>query len=77
MRSVCNTLVLYACVQLVAPGTPFNWFSSAYAPDGWTHAERGKYLLTELIPLPPKPKEEPQPKAADEKKPSDSKVKEK
>ncbi|MFC8671357.1 APC family permease [Streptomyces griseorubiginosus] len=48
---VLTALVLYACVQLVAPGAPFNWFSSSYAPDGWSHSERGKYLLTELVPL--------------------------
>jgi hypothetical protein len=38
-------------VQLVAPGLGDHWFGSDYAPDGWSHGERWKYLLTEAVPL--------------------------
>ncbi|WP_430376780.1 APC family permease [Streptomyces sp. B1-3] len=48
---VLTVLVVFATVQLVAPGAGDHWFGSAYAPSGWSHAERGKYLLTELVPL--------------------------
>ncbi|MER5787681.1 APC family permease [Streptomyces sp. NPDC001980] len=48
---VLTLLILFASVQLVAPGAGDHWFGTDYKPDGWTHAERGKYLLTELIPL--------------------------
>ncbi|MFF7759192.1 APC family permease [Streptomyces griseorubiginosus] len=48
---VLTVLVVFATVQLVAPGAGEHWFGSAYAPSGWSHAERGKYLLTELVPL--------------------------
>jgi glutamate:GABA antiporter len=48
---VLTLLILFASVQLVAPGAGDHWFGADYAPDGWTHAERGKYLLTELVPL--------------------------
>ncbi|MFF4799140.1 APC family permease [Streptomyces sp. NPDC001351] len=48
---VLTVLILFASVQLVAPGLGDHWFGSAYAPDGWSHAERWKYLLTEAVPL--------------------------
>lgn len=48
---VLTALILFASVQLVAPGLGDHWFSSDYAPDGWSHGERVKYLLTEGIPL--------------------------
>ncbi|WP_267883735.1 amino acid permease [Streptomyces sp. NRRL S-646] len=48
---VLTALILFASVQLVAPGLGDHWFGSAYAPDGWSHAERWKYLLTEAVPL--------------------------
>ena len=28
-----------------------SWFSSDFAPEGWTHAERFSYLLTEVVPV--------------------------
>ncbi|MGW7548914.1 APC family permease [Streptomyces sp. NPDC054770] len=48
---VLTLLILFASVQLVAPGAGDHWFGADYAPDGWSHSERGKYLLTELVPL--------------------------
>ncbi|GAA2488439.1 APC family permease [Streptomyces longisporus] len=48
---VLSALILFASVQLVAPGLGDHWFGSAYAPTGWSHAERWKYLLTEAVPL--------------------------
>lgn len=44
-------LILFASIQLIAPGLGDHWFGADYLPDGWTHAERWKYLLTELVPL--------------------------
>ncbi|MEV7385427.1 APC family permease [Streptomyces sp. NPDC091215] len=51
ISTVLTLLIVFASVQLVAPGLGDHWFGSAYAPDGWSHAERWKYLLTELVPL--------------------------
>ncbi|WP_369251441.1 APC family permease [Streptomyces sp. R41] len=48
---VLTLLVLFASVQLVAPGLGDHWFGSDYAPDGWSYGERWKYLLTEAVPL--------------------------
>lgn len=48
---VLTALVLFACIQLVAPGAGDGWFGPDYAPDGWSHHERVKYLLTEGLPL--------------------------
>jgi amino acid transporter len=48
---VLTLLILFASLQLIAPGLGDHWFGADYAPDGWTHAERGQYLLTELVPL--------------------------
>lgn len=44
-------LVLFASIQLIAPGFPTAWFSSDYRPDGWLANENWKYLGTELGPL--------------------------
>ncbi|WP_239158041.1 hypothetical protein [Streptomyces sp. SID13726] len=51
ISTVLTLLVLFAGVQLIAPGLGDHWFGADYAPDGWTHAERWKYLLTEAVPL--------------------------
>ncbi|WP_328933929.1 MULTISPECIES: APC family permease [unclassified Streptomyces] len=51
ISTVLTVLILFASVQLVAPGFGDHWFGGDYAPDGWTHAERWKYLLTEAVPL--------------------------
>jgi amino acid transporter len=48
---VLMVLVAIASVQLFAPGAGIAWFGPDYAISGWTHAERGKYLLTELVPV--------------------------
>lgn len=48
---VLSLLVLFASVQLIAPGLGDHWFGPDYAPDGWSHGERWKYLLTEAVPL--------------------------
>ena len=48
---VLTALILFATIQLVAPGAGDHWFGSAYAPTGWTHGERVKYFLTEAVPL--------------------------
>jgi amino acid transporter len=44
-------LVAVAAVQLIAPGLGDHWFSSAFAPSGWSYGERYSYLLTEAIPV--------------------------
>ncbi|WP_052768592.1 APC family permease [Streptomyces humi] len=49
--TVLTLLILFASVQLVAPGLGDHWFGAGYAPDGWSHTERWKYLATELVPL--------------------------
>ncbi|MEY9838384.1 APC family permease [Streptacidiphilus sp. EB103A] len=46
-----TALILFATVQLLAPGLGSDWFGTNFAPSGWTHAERYKYLLTEAVPL--------------------------
>ncbi|MEU2776969.1 APC family permease [Streptomyces sp. NPDC007162] len=51
ISTVLTLLILFASVQLVAPGLGDHWFGAGYAPDGWSYAERWKYLLTELVPL--------------------------
>ncbi|MBO4258589.1 APC family permease, partial [Streptomyces griseorubiginosus] len=48
---VLTVLILFATLQLIAPGAGDHWFGSDYAPDGWSHGERVKYLLTEAVPL--------------------------
>ena len=44
-------LVLFASVQLVAPGFGSDWFGDDFRPDGWAADEKWTYLLTEAIPL--------------------------
>jgi amino acid transporter len=44
-------LVVFASVQLIAPGAGDGWFNSSVAPSGWAYSERFVYLLTELIPV--------------------------
>ncbi len=44
-------LVLFASVQLVAPGLGSDWFGDDFRPDGWEVDEKWTYLWTELIPL--------------------------
>jgi amino acid transporter len=48
---VLTLLILFASVQLLVPGAPFDWFSSDFRPDGWRYSERWTYLLTEAVPL--------------------------
>ena len=52
ITSVWLTLcILFASIQLVAPGLGINWFGSDFAPKGWNQSERLQYLWIELIPL--------------------------
>ncbi|WP_225100674.1 APC family permease [Streptomyces sp. CoH27] len=51
ISTVLTLLILFASVQLVAPGLGDHWFGSGYAPAGWSYGERWKYLLTEAVPL--------------------------
>jgi amino acid transporter len=44
-------VVVFATVQVLAPGLGDQWFGPDYLPDGWTHDERWRYLLIEFIPL--------------------------
>jgi glutamate:GABA antiporter len=44
-------LVVFASIQLIAPGFPTGWFSDNYRPDGWLASEKWKYLMTEGVPL--------------------------
>jgi amino acid transporter len=44
-------LVVFASIQLVAPGFPTAWFGQDFRPDGWDYSERWSYLATELGPL--------------------------
>lgn len=46
-----TALILFATVQLLAPGLGSDWFGSGFAPSGWSHGERWRYLLTEAVPL--------------------------
>jgi amino acid transporter len=48
---VLTALVLFASVQLIAPGAGDHWFGPDYLPDGWRQDERVTYLLTEAVPL--------------------------
>ncbi|MET7477292.1 APC family permease [Streptomyces sp. NPDC005648] len=48
---VLTVLILFATLQLVAPGAGDHWFSKDYTPDGWLPHERVQYLLTEAVPL--------------------------
>lgn len=50
--SVWLTLVVvFATVQVLAPGLGDEWFGADYLPDGWTQDEKWRYLLIELVPL--------------------------
>ncbi|OIJ95003.1 APC family permease [Streptomyces monashensis] len=51
ISTVLTLLILFASVQLVAPGLGDQWFGSGYAPAGWSYGERWRYLLTEAVPL--------------------------
>ncbi|MFF7981120.1 APC family permease [Streptomyces sp. NPDC007901] len=51
ISTVLTLLIVFASVQLIAPGAGDHWFGADYRPDGWHHDERVKYLLTELVPL--------------------------
>jgi len=51
ISTVLTVLILFASVQLVAPGLGDHWFGSGYTPDGWKYHERWNYLLTEAVPL--------------------------
>ncbi|GHE00875.1 APC family permease [Streptomyces alanosinicus] len=51
ISTVLTLLILFASVQLVAPGLGDHWFGSGYAPAGWSYGERWRYLLTEAVPL--------------------------
>jgi glutamate:GABA antiporter len=44
-------LVVFASVQVIAPGLGDGWFNDNVAPSGWTYSERTAYLFTELIPV--------------------------
>ena len=46
-----TVLVVFASVQLVAPGLGNAWFAEAFRPDGWAADEKWTYFLTEAIPL--------------------------
>jgi amino acid transporter len=46
-----TALVVFASIQLIAPGLGVGWFSTDFRPDGWVQSEKWKYLLTELLPL--------------------------
>jgi amino acid transporter len=48
---VLTLLILFATLQLLAPGALYDWFGDDFRPDGWTQGERVKYLLTEAVPL--------------------------
>jgi hypothetical protein len=39
-----TVLIAFATLQLLVPGLGKGWFSSDFAPEGWTHAERWQYL---------------------------------
>ncbi|MEU6147864.1 APC family permease [Streptomyces sp. NPDC047081] len=51
IATVLTVLILFASVQLIAPGLGDHWFGSDFRPDGWSYGERWKYLLTEAVPL--------------------------
>jgi amino acid transporter len=43
--------ILFASVEIIAPGLGDQWFGSNYAPSNWVYSERWVYLLTELVPV--------------------------
>lgn len=46
-----TVLVVFASVQLVAPGFGSTWFGDDFRPGDWAADEKWKYFLTEAIPL--------------------------
>jgi glutamate:GABA antiporter len=44
-------LVVFASIQLVAPGFGVAWFGDDFRPDDWLASEKWNYFLTEAIPL--------------------------
>jgi len=46
-----TAVVVFATVQLLAPGLGNGWFSDDYRPEGWEASEKWKYMLTEAVPL--------------------------
>jgi amino acid transporter len=51
LATFITVLIVFASVQLLAPGLGSDWFGKNFAPTGWSHAERWTYLLTEALPL--------------------------
>jgi amino acid transporter len=48
---ILMVLLAVTIIELFAPGAGTSWFGSNFAPEGWTHAERFSYLLTEVVPV--------------------------
>ena len=48
---ILMVLLVITVIELFAPGAGMHWFSSDFAPDGWTHSERWTYLATEVVPV--------------------------
>ena len=46
-----TVVVVFATIQVLAPGLGDEWFGADYLPDGWTQSEKWRYLLIELVPL--------------------------
>ena len=46
-----TVLVVFASIQLVAPGLGVDWFGDDFRPDDWMQSERVGYFITEVIPL--------------------------
>jgi amino acid transporter len=44
-------LILFATVELIAPGLGDHWFAGGYTATGWAYSEKWVYLLTELVPV--------------------------
>jgi amino acid transporter len=43
--------ILFASIEIIAPGLGDQWFGSNYAPSNWVYSERWVYLLTEFVPV--------------------------
>ena len=48
---ILMVLLVITVIELFAPGAGMHWFSSDFAPEGWTHGERWTYLATEVVPV--------------------------
>ena len=48
---ILMVLLVITVIELFAPGAGMHWFSSDFAPEGWTHCERWTYLATEVVPV--------------------------